>query len=394
MSSSCRSNRLLARGALVRHGWERLRGLARCLRDFRPHSCAGRAASGFNPERPASRAVRSTYARPVSAARILVLGAQGVLGSFCARALSAAGFDVIRAGRRLEASPDFRLVDVREADKVADACSDADLVLQTVPDPAFVAERAVLERGGRMLGVASLPLAQSSSLLADARGGCGEVVIDAGLNPGVTTLLLADMLARHPEADEIEFGYTNRLSPRTSGGRAGFSFFFGQLAAERRRPTAVIPFPEPFGRRRCLEFSRGEEGWLGTFALDHEVREYIYFAPAAGNAVLLALNRLGFLGLLDSPLLRVGRRWVPRGLSMEPKCDWVALKRDGDLLEAWTVEGNGDYRMTVASVLAFVEAMVARPLEPGVRRAQEAFSLADIGRACEDREIRFAGQPI
>jgi hypothetical protein len=330
----------------------------------------------------------------VSATRVLVLGAQGVLSSFCARELLEAGFDVVRAGRRPENAPDFRLVDLRDVDAVAEACADADLVLQTVPDRQFVAERVILDRGGTMLGIASLPLAQSSALVEGASGGRGAVVIDAGFNPGVTTLVLADLLGRHPDADEIELGYTNRLSPRTSGGRAGFSFFFGQLAAERRRPTAQIPFPEPFGSRRCLEFSHGEEGWLGTFALDRETREYLYFAPAAGNALLLGLNRLGLLRLLDTALLRLGRRRIPSKLSSEPKCDWLALKRDGQRLEAWTVEGRGDYRMTVATALAFVEAVLARTPGPGVNRAQNVFTLEDVRHRCEARGIRFVRQPI
>jgi hypothetical protein len=326
--------------------------------------------------------------------RVLVLGAQGVLGGFCARALHEAGFEVVRTGRRREEAPDFRLLDVRDADAVAKACPEADLVLQTVPDPAFVAERVVLDRGGTMLSIASLPLAQSSTLLAGSDGGRGAVVVDAGLNPGVTTLVLADMLTRHPETDAIEFGYTNRLSPRTSGGRAGVSFFFGQLAGEGRRPTAEIPFPQPFGRRRCIEFSRGEEGWLGTFALDREAREYLYFAPAAANALLLAFNRLGLLGLLNTPLLRVGRRRLPRKLSGEPKCDWLALVRDRKRLEAWTVEGNGDYQMTVASAVTFVEALLARPPDPGVHRAEDVFSLDDIREPCNARGIRFVEQPV
>jgi hypothetical protein len=81
-----------------------------------------------------------------------------------------------------------------------------------------VAERVVADRGGTLLSIASLPLAQTDGFLANPRKARGTVVVDAGLNPGVTTLVLAEMLARHPEANRIRFGYTNRLSPRTSGG--------------------------------------------------------------------------------------------------------------------------------------------------------------------------------
>lgn len=330
----------------------------------------------------------------VSGPRILVLGAQGVLGSFCARALREAGFEVTRAGRRQEESSDFQLVDVRDPEAVAKACAAAQLVLQTVPDPTFVAERVVADRGGTLLSIASLPLAQTEGLLAYPRTARGTVIVDAGLNPGVTTLVLAGMLARHPEANQIRFGYTNRLSPRTSGGRAGMSFFFGQLAATRRRPTEGIPFPPPFGTRRCIEFSRGEEGWLGTFAVDHDAREYLYFAPPAANALLLMLNRLGLLGLLNARLLRAGRRRVPRQLSREPKCDWLGVFRDGQPLEAWTVEGDGDYLMTVSCALAFVDAVLARPPGTGVHRAQDVFSLDEIEARCTERGIRLVTQPV
>ena len=43
---------------------------------------------------------------------VLILGAQGVLGNFTARALQAAGHRVLRGGRRVETTADFRLVDL------------------------------------------------------------------------------------------------------------------------------------------------------------------------------------------------------------------------------------------------------------------------------------------
>jgi NAD(P)-dependent dehydrogenase (short-subunit alcohol dehydrogenase family) len=329
----------------------------------------------------------------VSGERIVVLGAQGVLGASCSRALRKSGFDVVRLGRRPEPGDDFRQVDLADYDALAQACDGARLVLQTVPDTSFRAERMVLERGGTLLGIASLPLAQSSTLEA-GEDAIGAVVIDAGLNPGVTTLVLADMLGRHPDADGIDFGYTSRLSPRTSAGRSGFQFFFEQLASAPRRPTAEIPFPAPFGPRNCIEFSHGEEGWLGTFARDHTTRLYVYFAPPVGHALLLALNRLGMLGVLRARLLRLGRKRIPTKLSKEPKCDWIALRRRSERLEAWTIEGRGDYAMTVTSAVAFVKAILDRSLEPGVHRAQDVFSLADIRSHCESAGIRFVEQPV
>ena len=71
----------------------------------------------------------------VSGKRVLVLGAQGVLGSFCAKALAEAGFEVVRGGWRREEAADFRLVDVHDPDSVSRACPDVELALQTVPEP-------------------------------------------------------------------------------------------------------------------------------------------------------------------------------------------------------------------------------------------------------------------
>src|SRR5919106_6561595 len=143
----------------------------------------------------------------VSGRRVWVLGAQGVLGSFCAKALAEAGFEVVRGGRRHEEAADFRLVDVHDHDSVSRACADVELVLQTVPDASFVAERVVLDQGGTILGIASLPLARTSAFLADTAGGPGAVIIDAGVNPGVATLVLAGQAPPPPNADAIEFGY-------------------------------------------------------------------------------------------------------------------------------------------------------------------------------------------
>jgi hypothetical protein len=77
-----------------------------------------------------------------------------------------------------------------------------------------------------------------------------------------------------------------------------------------------------------------------------------------------------------------------------PGATGLALLRDGERLEAWTVEGNGDYQMTVASAFAFVEAVLAHPPDPGVQRAQDAFSLDNIRQTCEAGGICFVRQPV
>ena len=118
--------------------------------------------------------------------KVVVLGAQGALGRLCVPALRRAGMDVVRAGRRAESASD-----------------DADLVVSMVNDSSHIVERFVLERGGAMLTAIVEP-DQRAELKALGSGAAGLVVTDVGLGPGVTSLVLADLLDRHPEADELE----------------------------------------------------------------------------------------------------------------------------------------------------------------------------------------------
>src|SRR5256885_7149640 len=99
--------------------------------------------------------------------RALVIGAQGVLGSFIARRFREAGWDVIRGGRRPEAAEDFRLVDLDRPQTVATTCRDSDLVVSTVRHPALSAERAVLAGGGVLLSLDDLPAAERARLEHD-----------------------------------------------------------------------------------------------------------------------------------------------------------------------------------------------------------------------------------
>ncbi len=69
--------------------------------------------------------------------------------------------------------------------------------------------------------------------------------MNAGIAPGMTNLLVADLLARHPEADEVELVFT--VSVKGSGGPAGGHPDW--LTATMRHRTTVVRLPEPFGRQ-------------------------------------------------------------------------------------------------------------------------------------------------
>lgn len=65
--------------------------------------------------------------------RVLVIGAQGVLGTFLARAFAEAGWEVVRGGRRPEGASDFSQLDLDVPNTLHRACGDVDLVVSTVP---------------------------------------------------------------------------------------------------------------------------------------------------------------------------------------------------------------------------------------------------------------------
>jgi hypothetical protein len=322
--------------------------------------------------------------------RVLVLGAQGVLGAAVARALHDEGWDVLRAGRRLEDSPDFRLVDLDRAQTVAAAASEADIIISCVLHPDFPAERLVLRDGGTLLAAASLTRVQHASL-ANEHPSARGLVVQVGLAPGVTDVVVSQMLAEAPEADRIDVASTHSIFQ--SAGRNSLEFFWPFLTGQAHRPTRTISFPNPFGELQCVEVSSGEEGWLAEVSGDRSAHVWLCVPEPAFRAGLLALNALHLLRMLPRPpgLPSVGRR---RGeLSSEPKCFAIAVSGDGRPIIVRTIEGLGDYRMTVAGTAALTESVVALqrrdPSLRGVWWASELFTFAELRPGLEARGIRF-----
>jgi hypothetical protein len=76
------------------------------------------------------------------------------------------------------------------------------------------------------------------------------IVLNAGRTPGVSNLVVADLLAAHPDADAVEIV----LSFAAGGvsGRAGGESLHRHLTSAGHHGMAVIPFPAPVGSTRCL----------------------------------------------------------------------------------------------------------------------------------------------
>jgi hypothetical protein len=299
----------------------------------------------------------------------------------CVDVLREAGFDVIRAGRRAEEGPDFRLVELEDRDSVARACSGVDLVVSAVRHPGHTAERVVMREGGVLLSVASLSSADRTELKAEQSAARGLVVLHAGVLPGVASLALKQMLAEHPDADGLEIAACFSMI-QSSGAAGTVDFAYPALTSARRHPTRVIDFPAPVGRRRCMQIGGPEIGFFGELADGRTGRVYFTVLQRAVQAELLALNATGLLARLPIRLFQLGRGWTARRTTREPKRDVVAVTRGGTRLAAASIRGEGDYLMTAAATAVFARALVDRrrtdPTLSGVVGAEEIFDLADL----------------
>ncbi len=305
----------------------------------------------------------------------MIIGAQGVLGAHLSREFSAAGWDVIPTGRKPDPRPGFRRLDLRERWTIARAIADADVVVNTVPDESTAAERIVLREGGILINVSALPASAAWKLRRERPDASGTVVMNAGIAPGVTNLVAAELLAAHPEADEVELVFT--VSSAATVGRAGREFAHRGLTSVGHHPTAVVPLPEPFGERRCLGFAEPERGWLGAVAGSKRVSLYLCIAEVGMQRSLLAANRARLLSRVPRSALRSPPLHPDRHFH-EPIRHWVAVLSGGERIAARTVRCRGDYRAAASSSVAFAAALLdpdREPPRPGVFDPEELFSV-------------------
>ncbi len=224
--------------------------------------------------------------------RILVIGS-GVLGTFVARRIRTWA-DVVVASRSQPPRCGCPCADRTHGPRIGGRRFGGgfDLVVNCVRSPELLPERWILESGGTLLNLANLSAEESASLRADGRSPRGTVVLNAGLTPGVNSLLAADLLARYPQADEVRlvmsFSYSESGGPQAVGGLA-----YRLLARGVRHRTGVFHLAEPYGSRRCLEVGDAADGLLGRTADGRTGKVYFFFAESWFQRSLLALNSMG-----------------------------------------------------------------------------------------------------
>ena len=314
--------------------------------------------------------------------RALVIGAQGVLGASTVRAFEAAGWGV-RSGARRPVTEQIE-IDLGRRDSIAAAIDEHELVVNTVPHPDLLAERYVLEQGGVLINVSDLPAAAARALRAVAGGARGTVVVSAGLAPGVTTIVAADLLSGHPAATELEIVFT--LSLEAPRGPASAEFISRGLTVVSRHRTALVRLPSPFGERRCLGFGEGDAGWLGGIAEGRIVRQYVCIAEPAMHERLLELNSAGAMTDLPSSMIELREPHAGGTGGNEPLAHWIAAIHAGRLLGARTVECVGGTLSAARSTVVFADALRAEPPPPGCFGPEEIWTLNDL-----KAELRAAG---
>jgi hypothetical protein len=320
---------------------------------------------------------------------MLVLGGRGVLGTMIAETAQAAGWTTIRGSRRPD--PGFRHVDLADPQTLEKVIDEADVVVSTVPDEQLAAERLVLNWGGLLINVSAMAADATVRLRGEPGPPRGTVLMNAGVAPGLTNLIAADLLARHPEADEVELVFT--VSAKASTGPAGGDIGHGWLTAANRHGTTVVRLPEPFGRRRCLGIAEQHNGWLGTVAAGKKVSTYICMSERPLQLALLAANAAGLIGRL--PRSAFSANSAPEA-STEPIRHWVAVRQRGALLAASTLRCGGDYRSAAAATVLMAGQLTGHdaPLPAGVLVPEEVLTIAGLEPALAEAGITVVKEPL
>ena len=215
--------------------------------------------------------------------------------------------------------------------------------------------------------------------------------MNAGIAPGVTNLVAADLLERFPEADEVEIVFT--VSSNNGAGAAGGRFAHRGLTGVSRHEARTIPLPQPFGARRCMGFAEADRGWIDDLAGERTVNTFVCLAERKAQSALMALNRTGLISKLPRAAFAGTRSGDDGGPTVEPVAHWIAVRDRGRRLAAKTVECKGDYVAAAQTAVVFLDALLrqdsAADAPWGVFSPEELLTLNELpGSPCGERDHR------
>jgi hypothetical protein len=310
-----------------------------------------------------------------STKRALIIGARGVLGELTVRAFAEAGWQARAAVRR--AGTGQVELDLERPASVLAALDKNEVIINTVPHRDLIAERLVLEHGGTLINISTLPAAATRELRAQAGGAHGTVLMNAGLAPGVSTMAAADLLRRHPEAEELEMVFT--VSANATRGPASVDAVHRGLTTVARHRTVLAPLPEPFGERLCVGFGEDDAGWLGGIAEGRLVRPYICLLEPALHEWLLTLNDVGALSRLSKSVIRARLPDRNEPANPEPVAHWIAAVRGERRLGVSIVRCRGELVQTARSAVVFAQSLIDHPPGGGCFDPEEVCRLDHLG---------------
>ncbi|MEP9393468.1 NAD(P)-dependent oxidoreductase [Gordonia sp. VNK1] len=320
--------------------------------------------------------------------RAMVLGARGAVGSVIVGELERRGHDVTPAGRR---EGEGGRVDVSARDGI-----DV-LTGLAVGHDVLINASGVEDERLATLPVPVVEISATSRYLAALRRSTGPretVVLGAGLAPGLSTTLVADM-ASAPD-DEIDVGVM--LGTGEHHGTAAVAWTIGLIGQDifaspdgmpvtNFRQSRVLPGYGGERPRRHLRADFPDHVLLGTTARPAAVRSHLAMTDALSTRALALAARRPRLRALVGRAPHVGSdRWRIT----------VVNRRRGEVRIA-----TGRAQSAATGVAAVLAAERAVELSDGGCRGLGAVTMADLttsvavaDRLCESgRPTRLVGQP-
>jgi hypothetical protein len=167
------------------------------------------------------------------------------------------------------------------------------------------------------------------------------------------------------------------------------------LTGAKRRPTAMVEFPEPFGTLRCIDFTDEEAslGLTGDLALKLPVGIYGYTLERWARMPVMALNSLGLISKLPLSFLTFGSERRAASTVAKEQAHVCAVLRDGKRLDASVVLGKGNFAMTASAIATCATVLLDRraagDATSGVRGIEDIFELSQVQGGFEDQGIRI-----
>lgn len=316
---------------------------------------------------------------PAQSHRALVIGANGVLGRVLVEQLTQGGWDVQRGTRDPDAPPGSIRVNLNEPGTVAVAIREVGLVINTAPDLKLTAERMVLESGGLLINVSAMPSSAAQELRDQPGPFRGTVMMNAGVAPGLTNLVAADLINRYPSADQIDLVFT--VSAKSPVGEAGSEFAYRGLTSVNRHKTIKVTLPPPYRRRRCIGFAETERAWLGEIAGGRTVNTFICFTERPANFLMLVMNQAGLIRRAAAAIVKAApSRSGTSEPGREPIAHRISLSLHGQPLVAATLRAQGDYSAAAVATACIARALLTDPTKrrPGVFDPDQLLEWTDV----------------